>query len=193
MDLGQPSDTKTEDSLGKDKAEKGLQKIRRALVSVSDKASLREFAQFLVGHNVEIISTGGTAEKLRGYDVPVIDVSEYTGFPEILDGRVKTLVPKIHGGILGVRGNASHEEAMKLHSIEYIDLVVVNLYPFEETVRNDGSYEACIENIDIGGPTLIRAAAKNHASVTVVTDVHQYSDVMAPAVAPLVSRVKMPT
>jgi phosphoribosylaminoimidazolecarboxamide formyltransferase/IMP cyclohydrolase len=179
MDLGQPSDTKTEDSLGKDKAEKGLQKIRRALVSVSDKASLREFAQFLVGHNVEIISTGGTAEKLRGYDVPVIDVSEYTGFPEILDGRVKTLVPKIHGGILGVRGNASHEEAMKLHSIEYIDLVVVNLYPFEETVRNDGSYEACIENIDIGGPTLIRAAAKNHASVTVVTDVHQYSDVMA--------------
>ncbi|KAF6003506.1 hypothetical protein F1559_001530 [Cyanidiococcus yangmingshanensis] len=168
---------------GENKAEavpsEGLQKITRALISVSDKTSLREFAQFLVDHAVEIVSTGGTAEKLRSFGIPVIEVSDYTGFPEILDGRVKTLVPKIHGGLLGIRGNALHEEAMKAHGIEYIDMVVVNLYPFEDTVRKNGSHNECIESIDVGGPTLIRAAAKNHASVTVVTDVRHYSEVMS--------------
>jgi phosphoribosylaminoimidazolecarboxamide formyltransferase/IMP cyclohydrolase len=179
MNLEPPVDTVTEVEGGEATPPEGLRKITRALVSVSDKTSLREFAQFLVDHSVEIVSTGGTAEKLRSFDIPVIEVSEYTGYPEILDGRVKTLVPKIHGGLLGIRGNASHEEAMKAHGIEYIDMVVVNLYPFEDTVRKDGSNEECIECIDIGGPTLIRAAAKNHVSVTVVTDVHQYSEVMS--------------
>jgi len=148
--------------------------IRRALISVSDKTGLVEFAQFLASQKVEILSTGGSAKALRDADVPVKDVSDYTGFPEMLDGRVKTLHPKVHGGLLGIRGNAEHEKAMAEHGIENIDLLVVNLYPFEATVAKGAEWEDCIENIDIGGPAMIRAASKNHDHVAVVVDVEDY-------------------
>jgi phosphoribosylaminoimidazolecarboxamide formyltransferase/IMP cyclohydrolase len=153
--------------------------IRRALISVSDKAGVVEFAQKLAEQGVEILSTGGSARSLRAAGVPVKDVSEHTGFPEILDGRVKTLVPQIHGGILGRRDLPEHLEQMELHNIAPIDLVIVNLYPFEATVAGGASADDCIENIDIGGPAMIRAAAKNHEFVVIVTDTAQYDDVLA--------------
>ncbi len=145
-------------------------KIRRALISLSDKTGLEHLAQALAERNVELISTGGTAAKLKGAGFAVTDVAEVTGFPEIMDGRVKTLHPKIHGGLLGVRGNAEHVSQAEKHKIDPIDLLIVNLYPFEQTVASGASFDDCVENIDIGGPAMIRAAAKNHASVTVIVD-----------------------
>ncbi len=153
-------------------------KIRRALISVSDKSGLVEFGRFLSQSGVEILSTGGSAKALRDAGVPVVEVSDHTGFPEIMDGRVKTLQPKIHGGLLAVRGNAAHEKAMRDHAIAPIDLLAVNLYPFEATVAKGAAFDDCIENIDIGGPALIRAAAKNHAFVTVVVDPADYGRAM---------------
>ncbi|MBL8630459.1 MAG: bifunctional phosphoribosylaminoimidazolecarboxamide formyltransferase/IMP cyclohydrolase [Rhodospirillaceae bacterium] len=152
--------------------------VRHALFSVSDKTGLIEFAAYLSGLGVELISTGGTAAAIRNAKLPVKEVADLTGFPEMLDGRVKTLHPKVHGGLLGIRGNAEHEAAMKQHGIEPIDLVVVNLYPFEKTVATTTDFDTCIENIDIGGPALIRGAAKNHAGVTVVVDAEDYQTVI---------------
>ena len=153
--------------------------VRRALISVSDKTGLVDFARTLVEtYGVEILSTGGTARTLKEAGIPVTDVSEVTGFPEIMDGRVKTLHPKIHGGLLAVRGNAEHEAAMAEHGIAPIDLLVVNLYPFERTVASGADYDTCVENIDIGGPAMIRAAAKNHASVAVVVDPADYEKLL---------------
>lgn len=154
------------------------QKINRALISVSDKTGLIELGTALANAGVEILSTGGTAKALKDAGVAVIEVSDFTGFPEIMDGRVKTLQPKIHGGLLAVRGNAEHEEAMATHDIAAIDMLVVNLYPFEETVAKGADFDTCIENIDIGGPAMIRAAAKNHAFVTVVVDPADYGQVI---------------
>ena len=148
--------------------------IRRALISVSDKTGLIDFARFLVDHKVELLSTGGSAKAIRDAGLPVTEVSDHTGFPEMLDGRVKTLHPKIHGGLLGIRGNKDHEKAMEKHEIAPIDLLVVNLYPFEATVAKGAEFEDCIENIDIGGPALIRGAAKNHNDVAVVVDTADY-------------------
>jgi phosphoribosylaminoimidazolecarboxamide formyltransferase / IMP cyclohydrolase len=148
--------------------------INRALISVSDKTGLAPFAQALAARGVQILSTGGSARILRDAGVPVTEVSEHSGFPEILDGRVKTLVPQIHGGILGRRDVAEHVAQMVQHGIAPIDLVAVNLYPFEATVANGAAAEECVENIDIGGPALIRAAAKNHDFVTVLTEPDQY-------------------
>jgi phosphoribosylaminoimidazolecarboxamide formyltransferase / IMP cyclohydrolase len=156
-----------------------MKTIRRALISVSDKAGVLDFARALQSLGVELLSTGGTAKLLADNGVPVVEVSDYTGFPEMLDGRVKTLHPKIHGGILGRRDLDAHVETMQRHDIPPIDLVVVNLYPFEETVaRPDCTLADAIENIDIGGPTLLRAAAKNHAAVTVVVDAQDYAPVL---------------
>ena len=155
-------------------------KITRALISVSDKTGLVPFAKVLAEKGIEILSTGGTAKALRDAGIAVKDVSEHTGFPEILDGRVKTLHPKIHGGLLYVRGNAEHEKTIKEHGIGPIDVVVVNLYPFEQTVAKPGvAFAEAIENIDIGGPSMLRSAAKNHAAVTVVCDVSDYERVAA--------------
>lgn len=151
--------------------------IKRALLSVSDKTGLADFARQLVAQNIELISTGGTKKMLEEEKIPVIDVAEVTGFPEIMDGRVKTLHPKIHGGLLGKRDSESHKSAMRIHQISNIDLVVVNLYPFVETVKSGADYDTVIENIDIGGPAMIRAAAKNHAAVTVIVDPADYEKV----------------
>jgi len=153
--------------------------IRRALISVSDKTGLAELGRFLSQRGVEILSTGGSAKALSAAGVPVVEVSEHTGFPEIMDGRVKTLQPSIHGGLLAVRGNPEHEAAMAEHDIAPIDLLCVNLYPFEATVARGAPFAECIENIDIGGPALIRAAAKNHAFVTVIVDAADYPRLMA--------------
>jgi len=153
--------------------------IRRALISVSDKQGLVPFAQALAERGVEILSTGGSARTLREAGVPVKEVAEHTGFPEILDGRVKTLVPQIHGGILGRRDLDEHVAQMVAHGIAPIDLVAVNLYPFEATVAKGAPDADCVENIDIGGPALIRAGAKNHDFVTVLTDPDQYGAVLA--------------
>src|SRR5438067_6788029 len=144
--------------------------VRRALISLSDKSGLDDLARGLARHHVEIVSTGGTAAKLREYGAQVLDVSELTGFPEMMDGRVKTLHPKVHGGLLAVRDNPDHAFAMESHGIAPIDMVVVNLYPFEATVARGAVREEVIENIDIGGPSMIRSGAKNHAYVAVVTD-----------------------
>jgi phosphoribosylaminoimidazolecarboxamide formyltransferase / IMP cyclohydrolase len=150
-------------------------KIRRALLSVTDKTGLVEFAQVLAGFGVELISTGGTAKALRAAGLSVKDISELTGFPEMLDGRVKTLHPRVHGGLLYVRGNAEHEAAVKEHGIEAIDLVVVNLYAFEKTAaQTDVAFGHLIENIDIGGPSMVRSAAKNFEDVAIVTRVADY-------------------
>lgn len=148
--------------------------IKRALLSVSDKSDLTELGVALQERGVEILSTGGTAEALRKKGIKIIDVSEYTEFPEIMGGRVKTLHPKIHGGLLAVRNNKDHTEAMTTHDIPPIDLLVCNLYPFELTVTSGGTYDDCVENIDIGGPAMIRAAAKNHDSVAVLVEVSDY-------------------
>ena len=149
-------------------------KIARAFLSVSDKAGLEDLGRTLTRFGVELVSTGGTAKALRDAGLAVKDVSELTGFPEMMDGRVKTLHPKVHGGLLAVRGNAEHEAAMQDHDIAPIDLLIVNLYPFEETVAHGAGYDETIENIDIGGPALIRAAAKNHAHVSVIVDPADY-------------------
>ena len=156
-----------------------MAKITRALISVSDKTGIVEFTRELAGFGVEILSTGGTAKLLREAGLTVKDVSEFTGFPEMLDGRVKTLHPKVHGGLLGMRGNPEHVATMKAHGIEPIDMVVVNLYPFEATVAREGcTLEDAIENIDIGGPTMLRSAAKNNADVTVLVDHADYRTVL---------------
>jgi phosphoribosylaminoimidazolecarboxamide formyltransferase/IMP cyclohydrolase len=154
-------------------------RIRRALLSVSDKTGLVAFARELAGMRVELISTGGTSAALRATGLSVRDVAELTGFPEMLDGRVKTLHPKVHGGLLAIRGSARHEAQSAEHGIAPIDLLVVNLYPFEATVAKGAGFEDCIENIDIGGPALIRGAAKNHAGVTVIVDPADYERVLA--------------
>ncbi|MEQ8388733.1 MAG: bifunctional phosphoribosylaminoimidazolecarboxamide formyltransferase/IMP cyclohydrolase [Alphaproteobacteria bacterium] len=151
--------------------------ITRALISVSDKTGLVELSRFLIAHQVELLSTGGSARALRAAGLPVTEVSAHTGFPEIMDGRVKTLHPLIHGGILGRRDVPGHVDAMAAHGITPIDLVVVNLYPFEATVDSGADFDACVENIDIGGPALIRAAAKNHGDVTIVVDPADYEAV----------------
>jgi len=157
-----------------------MRKIKKALISVSDKSGVVELAKVLADFKVEILSTGGTAKALRQDGVEITDVSDYTGFPEMLDGRVKTLHPKIHGGILGQRENPDHVATMAKHGIEAIDMVVVNLYPFEATVaKPDCTLEEAIENIDIGGPTMIRSAAKNYRDVTVVVDPGDYDDLIA--------------
>lgn len=152
--------------------------IKRALISVSDKTGIIEFAKFLTSQNVEILSTGGTAKLFRDEAIPVIEVSDYTGFTEMLDGRVKTLHPKVHGGILGRRDLPEHVKAMEAAGMPNIDMVVVNLYPFEATVANpDCRLEDAIENIDIGGPAMVRSAAKNWKDVAVITDANQYADI----------------
>jgi phosphoribosylaminoimidazolecarboxamide formyltransferase/IMP cyclohydrolase len=154
-------------------------KIARALISVSDKSGLVSFGEFLASQGVRLLSTGGSARTLRDAGLAVMEVADHTDFPEMLDGRVKTLHPKIHGGILGRRDVDAHRMAMEAHDIAPIDLVVVNLYPFEETVARGAEFEECVENIDIGGPALIRAAAKNHDFVTVITDPSDYDTVIA--------------
>ncbi len=153
-------------------------KIRRAVVSVSSKEGLSDLALFLNKLGVEILSTGGTRKYLEGIGLGPIEVSTYTGFPEIMDGRVKTLHPKVHGGILNIRDNEEHQQAMRTHGINHIDMIVVNLYPFIEVVSKGCTFEDAIENIDIGGPSMIRAAAKNFKYVTVVVDPEDYSKVM---------------
>jgi phosphoribosylaminoimidazolecarboxamide formyltransferase / IMP cyclohydrolase len=155
-----------------------LRRVTRALLSVSDKSGLIEFAEALAGHGVELISTGGTARAIAEAGLTVRDVSELTGFPEMMDGRVKTLHPKVHGGLLAIRGNAEHVQAMATHGLTPIDLLVVNLYPFEATVDKGAAFEACIENIDIGGPAMIRAAAKNHGDVAVVVEPQDYQAIL---------------
>src|SRR5919204_807597 len=153
-------------------------RVTRALLSVSDKTGLVEFAQALAAHGVELVSTGGTAKAIAAAGLKVKDVSELTGFPEMMDGRVKTLHPKVHGGLLAIRDNREHADAMKSHGIPPIDLLVVNLYPFEATVDKGAAYEDCIENIDIGGPALIRAAAKKHDDVAVIVEAQDYQSVL---------------
>jgi phosphoribosylaminoimidazolecarboxamide formyltransferase / IMP cyclohydrolase len=154
-------------------------RITRALISVSDKRGVVELARRLAATGVDILSTGGTASTLKAAGIRVKDVADHTGFPEMMDGRLKTLHPKVHGGLLAIRGDAAHEAAAQAHGIAAIDLLVVNLYPFEETVAKGASLDDCIENIDIGGPAMIRAAAKNHAGVTVVVDPDDYDRVLA--------------
>ncbi len=156
-----------------------LQPVRRALLSVSDKTGLVDFATALASKGVELISTGGTARTLREAGLTVADVADLTGFPEMMDGRVKTLHPVVHGGLLALRDDAGHVASMEAHGIGPIDLLVVNLYPFEATVAAGADYDTAIENIDIGGPAMIRAAAKNHAFVNVVVDVEDYAAVLA--------------
>jgi phosphoribosylaminoimidazolecarboxamide formyltransferase/IMP cyclohydrolase len=153
-------------------------RIERALLSVSDKTGLTEFARALAAHGVELVSTGGTRKALADAGLKVIDVAELTGSPEMMDGRVKTLHPKVHGGLLAIRANAEHAGAMTQHGIRPIDLLVVNLYPFEQTIARDAAYDDCVENIDIGGPAMIRAAAKNHGDVTVVVEPADYGTVL---------------
>jgi len=154
-----------------------MKKIKRALISVSDKKNILDLAKVLIDYNVEIISTGGSAKLLKDNSIKVIEVSEYTNFPEMLDGRVKTLHPKIHGGILANRNIKNHLETLKQNDINEIDLVVVNLYPFQQAIKKEScTLDEAIENIDIGGPTMIRAAAKNFQSVTVLTDPNDYSE-----------------
>ena len=153
-------------------------RVTRALLSVSDKSGLIEFARALAGHGIELISTGGTAKAIAAAGLKVRDVSELTGFPEMMDGRVKTLHPNVHGGLLAIRDNAEHATAMKSHGIVPIDLLVVNLYPFEATVDRGAGFDDCIENIDIGGPAMIRAAAKNHDDVAVVVESTDYPAVL---------------
>ena len=156
-----------------------LAPLQRALLSVSDKTGLIELGRALAARGVELLSTGGSAKTLRDAGLDVRDVADVTGYPEMMDGRVKTLHPAVHGGLLALRDNEAHVAAMDAHNIGAIDLLVVNLYPFEETVANGGDYETCIENIDIGGPAMIRAAAKNHAFVSVVVDVEDYDALLA--------------
>lgn len=157
-----------------------MAKIKKVIISVSNKAGILELARELSTFGVEILSTGGTAKSLRESGMSVKDISEYTGFPEMLDGRVKTLHPKVHGGLLGRRSNPEHVSKMKEYQIDPIDMIVVNLYPFEETVaKKDCTLEDAIENIDIGGPTMLRSAAKNYEDVTVIVDPADYPKIIA--------------
>jgi phosphoribosylaminoimidazolecarboxamide formyltransferase / IMP cyclohydrolase len=156
-----------------------LRRVERALLSVSDKTGLIAFARALAGHGIELVSTGGTKNALADAGIAVIDVSDLTGSPEMMDGRVKTLHPKVHGGLLAIRDNAEHLAAMRTHGIAPIDLLVVNLYPFEATVAKGAGYDDCVENIDIGGPAMIRGAAKNHGDVAVVVEPDDYNAVLA--------------
>src|SRR5881394_2428897 len=153
-------------------------RVTRALLSVSDKSGLIEFATALAGRGIDLVSTGGTAKAIAAAGLKVTDVSELTGFPEMMDGRVKTLHPKVHGGLLAIRGNAEHARWMQDHGIAPIDLLVVNLYPFEATIERGAGFEDCIENIDIGGQAMIRAAAKNHEDVAVVVEPQDYQAVL---------------
>src|SRR5437870_9692925 len=156
-----------------------LRRVSRALISVSDKSGVVEFARALAAEGIELISTGGTRKTLADAGLPVLDVSEVTGFPEMMDGRVKTLHPKIHGGLLAIRDNPEHAASMKQHGISPIDLVCINLYPFRQTIEKPGvTFEEAIENIDIGGPSMIRSAAKNHRYVLVVTSPDRYEKVL---------------
>jgi len=156
-----------------------IRSIKRALISVSDKTGVVDLSQNLKNMGVEILSTGGTARILKDAGIPVIEVSQYTGFPEIMDGRVKTLHPKVHGALLGIRDKEQHKQQMIQHGIEPIDLVVVNLYPFEKTVaKADCTLEEAIENIDIGGPAMLRSAAKNFTYVAVITDPQDYETII---------------
>ena len=156
-----------------------MKKIERAIISVTDKTGVVDFAKKLSEFGVKILSTGGTAKAMREGALSVMEISDYTGFPEMLDGRVKTLHPKVHGGLLGIRDNAEHVKMMKSHGIEDIDLVVVNLYQFEKTVARAGvTLEDAIENIDIGGPAMLRSSAKNFRFVTVITDPSDYGIVL---------------
>ena len=157
-----------------------MAKIRKAILSVSNKTGILEFAKELSTFGVEILSTGGTAKSLREAGINVKDISEYTGFPEMLDGRVKTLHPKVHGGLLGRRSIPEHVNKMQEYGIDPIDMVIVNLYPFEETVaKKDCTLEDAIENIDIGGPTMLRSAAKKYTDVTVIVDPADYPKIIA--------------
>ncbi len=154
-------------------------RIQRAIISLSDKSGIVPFAKEVQSFGVEILSTGGTAKTLRGSGLKIMDISEYTGFPEMLDGRVKTLHPKVHGGLLGIRDNPEHAKKMKEHGIVPIDMVVINLYPFESTIAKPNcSLEEAIENIDIGGPSMLRASAKNYPYVTVIVDPADYQPVL---------------
>ena len=153
-------------------------KIKRSLISVSDKANIVSFARYLAGENIEIVSTGNTYKELKKNNIDVINIKEATAFPEILGGRVKTLHPNIFGGILANTADQSHIKQLKSHAISEIQLVVVNLYPFKETIKVSNNINKCIENIDIGGPSLIRAAAKNFLSTAVVTDIEDYKKVI---------------
>lgn len=156
-----------------------MSKIERAIISVTDKTGVVDFARSLAGFGVQILSTGGTAKAMRDGGVIVTDISEYTGFPEMLDGRVKTLHPKVHGGLLGMRSNQEHIKTMKKHGIKNIDMVVVNLYQFEKTVAKQGvTLDEAIENIDIGGPAMLRSSAKNFRDVTVIVDPSDYDKVL---------------
>jgi phosphoribosylaminoimidazolecarboxamide formyltransferase/IMP cyclohydrolase len=155
-----------------------LRRASRALISVSEKAGVTEFARSLAGFGIELVSTGGTRKMLGDAGLKVLDVSELTGYPEMMDGRVKTLHPAVHGGLLAIRENSAHAEAMRAHHIRPIDILVVNLYPFEATVARGADFAACIENIDIGGPAMIRAAAKNHDDVVVVVDASDYTPLL---------------
>lgn len=153
-----------------------MSRIKTALISLSDKDGIVPFARFLSQNNVQIISTGGTAKLLKENGISVKDISDHTGFPEIMDGRVKTLHPKVHGGLLAVRSNIEHMKTLEQHGITPIDMIIVNLYPFEKTVAKSGvTLEEAIENIDIGGPSMLRSAAKNFESVTVITDPEDYT------------------
>jgi phosphoribosylaminoimidazolecarboxamide formyltransferase / IMP cyclohydrolase len=156
-----------------------LRRASRALISVSDKSGIVEFARALAGYGIELVSTGGTRKALSDAGLKGLDVSDLTGFPEMMDGRVKTLHPAVHGGLLARRGDAAHADAMRAHDIRPIDLLVVNLYPFEDTVARGADFDLCIENIDIGGPAMIRAAAKNHDDVAVLVDAGDYAAVLA--------------
>ncbi len=155
-----------------------LRRVTRALLSVSDKTGLIDFARQLHQRGIELVSTGGTSKAIAEAGLPVKDVSDITGVPEMMDGRVKTLHPKVHGGLLAIRENPEHEAAMLAHGIAPIDLLVVNLYPIESTVVKGAGPDECIENIDIGGPAMIRGAAKNHADVAVVVDIADYALVL---------------
>ena len=156
-----------------------MNKVARALISLTDKSGIEDFAKALTEMGIEILSTGGTAKKMRDNDIAVTDVSEFTGFPEMLDGRVKTLHPLVHGGILNQRENADHQQQCAEHGIKPIDIIAVNLYAFEKTVADQNcSLDDAIENIDIGGPTLLRASAKNFRDVTVIVDPADYDQVL---------------
>jgi phosphoribosylaminoimidazolecarboxamide formyltransferase/IMP cyclohydrolase len=156
-----------------------MNKVSTALISVTDKSSIVEFARSLEGLGIEILSTGGTARTIRDGGVKVLDISEYTGFPEMMDGRVKTLHPKVHGGLLGRRDNQQDIQMMRIHGIKDINMVVVNLYQFEQTISREGcTLEEAVENIDIGGPSMLRSAAKNFRYVTVIVDPSDYPQVL---------------
>src|SRR3982074_2689072 len=156
-----------------------LARITRTLLSVSDKSGRLDFARALTGYGIELVSTGGTAKAIADAGLKVRDVSDLTGFPEMMDGRGKKLHPKVHGGLLAIRDDAAHAASMQAHGIAPIDLLVVNLYPFEATVAKGADFATCIENIDIGGPAMIRAAAKNHGHVAVVVDAGDYAVVLS--------------